>query len=71
MEMCFGKLSEEEFKNRLERLRLFWFSLAGLIGSEKPTIGGDLDIDETMYCTNSSEPGRLLIIQQRGVAKKE
>ena len=52
-------------------VRIFWLYLNMHIGKEKPTVGGNLDIDETMYCTNSSEPGRLMITMQKGVIKPE
>lgn len=71
MEMCFKHLNEADFMERLRQIREFWDHLSSFIGDEKPTIGGNIDIDESMYCPNAAQPGRLLTIQQKGVKKYE
>ena len=41
------------------------------IVGEKRTIGGDIKVDEEWYVNNATQPGRVDIIQQKGVVKRE
>lgn len=55
MEMCFGRfLSPIERFARVTMIKEFWWSISEYIYGEKVLIGGGIDLDGTMYCSNSS-----------------